>query len=140
MHNQILLLGLNKQKLYALIAAGAGLISLILPWRTVRGFTVANGFNGLGLIALLGVVGVAVAVFMGDKSKPFEGQMKQIALGSFAGIAVAALLVMLTKVSYAGFKVPTSPGIGAFLAIAVGVAGVLFLLGIVKIPDNKPKA
>lgn len=132
--------GMNKQRLYSLIGAGAGLISLILPWRTLGGFTVANGFNGLGIIALLGVVGVAVATFMGDKTKPYEGQTKQIAMGSFGAIALGGLLTLLTKASIGGgIKMSTSPGIGLFLALAVGVLGILFIMGIVKIPDNKPK-
>lgn len=131
--------GMNKQKLYCLIGAGAGLISLILPWRTFSGFTVANGFSGLGIIALLGVVGVAVATFMGDKTKPYEGQTKQIAMGSFGAIALGGLLTLLTKASWSGLKVSTSPGIGLFLALAVGVLGLLFIMGIVKLPDNKPK-
>lgn len=134
------LAGLHKQKLYSLILAGAGLISLLLPWRTIRGFTVANGFNGLGLIALLGVVGILVAIFMGDKTKPFEGQMKQVALGSFGAIILAGILIIVTKASYGGYKISTSPGIGAFLGLAVGAAGLLFLMGIIKVPENKPKA
>ena len=134
------LAGLHKQKLYVLIAAGVGLIALLLPWRTIGGFKAATGFNGLGLISLLGVVGVIVATFMGDKSKPFAGQTKQIALGSFGAIALGAILVLVTKASFRGYKIPTNPGLGAFIAIAVGVAGLLFLMGIIKVPDNKPKA
>lgn len=130
------LAGLHKQKLYSLILAGAGLLALILPWRTIRGFNVGNGFNGLGLIALLGVVGILVAIFMGDKTKPFEGQTKQIAMGAFGAIILAAVLVMVTKASYAGYKVATSPGVGAFLGAAVGLAGLLFLLGIIKVPEK----
>lgn len=132
-------LNLHKQKLYTLIIAGVGLISLILPWRTIRGFKVATGFNGLGLIALLGVIGVIVAVFMSDKTKPFEGQSKQIALGSFGLIALGAVLVLVTKASYMGYKISTSPGFGAFIAIAVGAVGALFLMGIIKAPE-KPAA
>jgi len=99
-----------------------------------------NGFSGMGLIAVLGIVGVIAASFMGDKTKAYEGQSKQIALGSFGAIALGAVLSLVTKMKILGYPVPSNPGIGAFLAIAVGAAGLLFLMGIVKIPDNKPKA
>lgn len=135
-------LNLHKQKLYCLILAGVGLIAMLLPWRTISGFNVATGFHGLGYIALLGIAGIAIATFMGDKTKEYEGQTKMIALGSFAVIALAAVLVIATKVSYGSFrgpKISTSPGMGLFLAIAVAAAGLLFLMGIIKIPQ-KPAA
>ena len=125
---------LHKQKLYSLIAAGAGLISLLLPWRTFLGITVANGFNGVGIIALLGVIGVVVACFfMGDKTQAFDDNSKKIAMGSFGAIALAAILTLVTR--YHGAS--TSAGVGVWLAIIVGVAGLGFLMGMIKIPDNK---
>jgi hypothetical protein len=137
------LAGLNKQKLYCLIFAGVGLISLLLPWRTWGGLTIKNGLSGMGLIALLGVIGVIVATFfMGDKSKPYEGQTKQIALGSFAAIAAGAVLTLVTKLSVGGYSAKTNAGLGVWLAIAAGALGILFLLGIVKVPksiDDKMK-
>jgi hypothetical protein len=134
------LAGLNKQKLYCLIIAGVGLISLLLPWRTWGGITIKNGLSGMGLVSLLGIIGVIVATFfMGDKSKPYEGQTKQIALGSFAAIAAGAVLTLVTKLSVGGYSAKTNAGLGVWLAILVGVAGALFLMGIIKIPDNKPK-
>ena len=143
-------LNFHKQKLYCLIIAGVGLISLFLAWKVAQGgrrmdegfgFSYSkNGFSGMGLIAVLGIVGVIAASFMGDKTKAYEGQSKQIALGSFGAIALGAVLSLVTKMKILGYPVPSNPGIGAFLAIAVGAAGLLFLMGIVKIPDNKPKA
>jgi hypothetical protein len=125
--------GLHKQKLYCLILAGVGLIALLLPWRTISGFSVAS------LIALLGVGGIVAATFMGDKTKPYEGQTRMIALASFAAIALAAILVIATKVGVAGargYKISTSPGMGLFLGIAVAAAGLLYLMGIIKIPEK----
>ena len=132
----------HKQKLYCLILAGACLIAMLLPWRTIRGFSVASGFHGLGLIALLGVAGIVIASFMGDKTKPYEGQSRLIALASFAAIALAAILVIATRLGMAGargYKISTSPGMGLFLGIAVAAAGLLYLMGIIKIPE-KPAA
>ena len=109
----------------------------MLPWRTWAGITVRNGFSGMGLIALLGIAGVIAATFfMGDKGKPYEGQTKQIALGSFGAIALAAVLTLVTKLSYGGYSAKTNTGLGAWLAIAVGIIGILFLMGIVKPPKS----
>jgi hypothetical protein len=147
------LAGLHKQKLYCLIAAGVGLIALLLPWITIGGFAYRKGFDSWGFLAVAGVAGVIAASFLGDKTKPYEGQFKQIALGSFAAIALAGVITFLTKnsigggrrgIGYGDIEVNMGrfikPGFGVWLAILVGVAGVLFLMGIIKIPDNKPKA
>lgn len=132
-------LGLHKQKLYAVIAAGVALISLFLPWATVSfggyGGGSVNGLRGEGLITLLGVGAVAAASFMGDKAKVYEGNFKNIALGGFGAIIAGALIAFIS-VSSKGRGV-VKPGFGIYIAILVGVAGLLFLLGIIKVPDNK---
>ena len=70
-------LNLHKQKLYALIAAVVGVISMFLPWWKVSfgggfGFSMpsasVNGMQGLGIIAFLGFAGAAVLCFLGDKN------------------------------------------------------------------------
>ena len=135
-------LNFHKQKLYALIAAGIGLLALFLPWATVSmggyGGGSVNGLHGEGFITLLGVGAVAAASFMGDKMKPYEGNFKNIALGGFAGIIAGALIAFL-NVSGKGRGI-IKPGFGIYIAILVGVAGLLFLLGVIKVTDNKPKA
>ncbi len=129
----------HKQKLYALIAAGVALISLFLPWATYSfggyGAGSVNGLRGEGLITLLGVGAVAVASFMGDKMKAYEGNFRNIALGGFGAIILGAVIAFIS-VSGKGRGV-VKPGFGIYLAILVGVAGLLFLLGIIKVPDNK---
>ncbi len=123
--------GLNKQKMYLLIFAALGLISLILPWARVSAFGYShsqNGLKGEGLIALLGVVGLCVAALMGDKTKALDQNMRYVALGSFGGIILAGLLVFLS------IKSPIKPGLGLFLALIVGVVGLLLMLGVVKPP------
>jgi hypothetical protein len=135
-------LGFHKQKLYSLIAAGVGLIALFLPWATVSfggyGGGSVNGLHGEGLITLLGVAAVGVACFMGDKAKMFDDMYKKVALGGFGGIILGAVIAFL-NVSGKGRGV-VKPGFGIYIAILVGVAGLLFLLGVIKVPDNKPKA
>jgi hypothetical protein len=142
--------GLNKQKLYCLIGAGIALVSMLLPWATSKmGFGGSqNGFHSWGLISLLGIAGVAIASFMGDKSKPYEGQMRMVALGSAGAIAGGAFLyllrIFLGSESTMGYSIKLSkvisPGFGLFICLLVGAAILLFIMGIIKIPDNKPKA
>lgn len=132
-------LNFHKQKLYSLIAAGIALIALFLPWARVSyggyGGGSVNGLHGEGLITLLGVAAVATAAFMGDKMKPFEGNFRNIALGGFGAIIAGALIAFIS-VSGKGAGI-VKPGLGIYLAILVGVAGLLFLLNIIKIPDSK---
>jgi hypothetical protein len=130
-------LNFHKQKLYSLIVAGVGLIALFLPWATVSyggyGGGSVNGLRGEGLITLLGVGAVAAAAFMGDKTKMFEGQTRMIALGGFGAIIAGALIAFL---SVSG-KPVIKPGFGIYIAILAGAVGLLFLLGIIKFPENK---
>ena len=136
-------LNLHKQKLYALIIAGVGLIAMFLPWWKISfggygGFaggmsTTINGLHELGFISLLGFIGAGAVTFaMGDKTKPYEGQPKMIAAACFAGAALIALIQFLRQTKFASF--------GIFLAIAAGVVGALWVWGIIKLPENKPKA
>jgi hypothetical protein len=155
-------MNLHKQKLFCLIAAGVGFIALLLPWLTY-GIPLLppfrKGFESWGLLALAGVAGVVAASLLGDKTKPFEGQFKLLALGSFAAIALAGILTLATKNSIGrsggygrnkyfdledisdeiGLGRALKPGFGVWLAIIVGIAGILLLMDIIKIPDNKPK-
>ena len=124
----------HKQKLYALIIAGVGFISLLLPWRTVPFLgSVTNGFSGIAIISLLGVLGIIIASFMGNRAMAYDQDSKKIAMGSMGAVIFGALLTMLTK--YNGVK--TNTGFGAWLAFLAGVAGLLWLAGIIKLPDNK---
>jgi hypothetical protein len=129
----------HKQKLYSLIAAGVALISLILPWMVVDfggfGGGSVNGFRGWGILSLFGVLGVVAACFMGDKSIQFDETSKKIALGSFAAIAVGALLFFLRLNSKGGGLL--KPGLGLWLGLIAGLAGVAWVMGFIKLPDSK---
>lgn len=126
---------LHKQRLYALIVAGVGFISLLLAWRTTMGYTITNGFSGVGVISLLGVIGAIIASFLGDKTKEYDQNTKMIALASFGAIALGALLTLVTK--YHG--VPTGAGIGVWLALIAGIAGLAWVYGLVKLPPPAQK-
>ncbi|HMT74785.1 MAG TPA: hypothetical protein PKA77_12010 [Chitinophagaceae bacterium] len=127
---------LNKQKLYALILAGVGVIACILPWWKFSfggfgGYSV-NGLHELGWLSFLGFIGAGVLPFVfGDKTKGYEGQEKLYSLIAFGAGGGIALIQFLRASSFTS--------IGIYLAIAAGVLGVLWIMGIVKLPDNKPK-
>ncbi|MBC7872766.1 MAG: hypothetical protein H7Y01_02155 [Ferruginibacter sp.] len=134
-------LNFHKQKLYSLICAAAALIALLLPWAKVSyggyGGGSVNGLHGEGFITLLGIGAVAAACFMGDKMKSFEGNFRNIALGGFVAIIAGAVIAMINVMSKGRGII--KPGLGLWLAIAAGAVGLLFLLGIIKFPDPKPK-
>lgn len=121
-------LNFHKQKLYALIAAGIGVIAMFLPWWKISfggifkvsgmGASV-NGMHEIGIIAFLGFAGAAVLCFMGDKTKPFEGQLKLIAAGCFAGAALITLIQFLRASSFTG--------IGIWLSLIAGIGGAVIV-------------
>jgi len=126
--------GLHKQKLYALILAAVGVISCILPWWRVSyggfGGVSINGLHELGWISFLGFIGAGVVTFvMGDKTKEYAGQEKLIAMSCFGGAGAIALIQFLRQTHFASF--------GIFLAIIAGALGVLWIMGIVKLPNDK---
>lgn len=125
---------LHKQKLYSLIIAGIAFIALILPWVTF-GFVgaSANGFRGWGLLSLAGVAGVAIACLAGNKTIPFDETFKKIALGSFAAIALGAIIFFI-RISSVGLF---STGFGLWLCLIAGILGILWVSGMIKLPDPK---
>jgi hypothetical protein len=132
-------LNFHKQKLYSLIFGVVTLIALILPWISINmGIfsTSLNGFRDTGIITLIGVLGVAAACLMGDKTLPFDDQGKKIALGSFAAILLGALIFFLRAVFNGGIGYV---GIGLWLTLVVGAVGLAFLLGKVNLPDINKK-
>jgi hypothetical protein len=144
-------LGFHKSKLYSLILAAVALISMILPWFSVKaaggfgmGYGVSkNGFGSWGLLVLAGIALVAAACFMGDKAKAFDDMGKKLALGGFGAMAGGAVIYLIRILTAGGGGyVKMSPGIGLFLGLAAGAIGLLLLLGIVKVPksiDDKVK-
>lgn len=139
-------LNLHKQKLYSLIVAGVALISLFLPWAVVKvggfGGGSVNGLRGWGFLALLGVIGVAAAsALMGDKTKEYDSQTKMIGMASFGAIALAGIITFIrlsTASELKGFGAKVSPGLGLILCTLAGVAGLLWVMGIIKMPPQKP--
>jgi hypothetical protein len=143
-------LGFHKSKLYSLILAAVALISMILPWFSVKaaggfggGYGISkNGFGSWGLLVLAGIALVAAACFMGDKAKGFDDMGKKLALGGFGAMVGGSVIYLIRILTVGGGYVKMSPGIGLFLGLAAGAIGLLLLLGIVKVPksiDDKVK-
>jgi len=135
---------LHKQRLYSLIIAGVAFICLLLPWITVNfgfGSSSANGLRGWGYLSLLGVAGVAIASFMGNKTLPYDDMFKKIALASFAAISLGALIFFFRLNSYTGGGIFGGTGVGSgfglWICLIAGLAGLAILLGFIKIPDKK---
>ena len=129
-------LNLHKSKLYAVILAAIGVVSCLLPWWHVSfggyGGVSINGLHRLGIVSFIAFLGAgAVPFLMGDKSKPFEGQDKMIEAACFGGAAAFAVITLVANMHYLSF--------GIFVAILAGVLGALFVWGMVKMPENKPK-
>jgi len=131
----------HKQKLYALTAAGIGVISMFLPWWKISfgggfGFSVpsasVSGMHEIGIIAFLGFAGAVVLCFLGDKTKPFEGQFKMIAAACFAGAALIALIQFLRQTSFTSF--------GLYLALLAGIGGavIVYVLKPEQLEGKKP--
>jgi hypothetical protein len=136
-------INLHQQKLYSLFIGGGALLGLILPWAVVSGYggfgggSSQNGFAGWGLLTLLGIIGVVVSSFMGDKTKEYDKNMKIVALSSFGAVTLGAFIVfMQLSGNRGGFGVKT--GIGLWITILAGVAGLLWVTGVVKAPPKKP--
>ena len=55
-------------------------------------------------------------------------------MASFGAVIFGALLTILTK--YHGAS--TNAGFGAWLGIISGIAGLAWLSGMIKLPENKP--
>lgn len=102
-----------------------------------------NGFASWGYLSLVGILGVVAASFMADKTRPYEGLTKQIALFAFAAITGGALVFLVRILTGSqtlgyGYTVKFSdivkPGLGLFLCLIAGTAGLLWLMGIIKLP------
>ncbi len=139
---------LHQQKLIALLIAGVAFISLLLNWSAPKGFggfiqaSSQNGFHSWGLLSLLGILGVIVASVLGNKMRPFEGQTKQIAMGSFGIAALGAIIYLLrlltgsqdTGFGSIKFSDIAKPGVGLYLCLVLAIAGLAWVYGLIKMP------
>ncbi len=140
---------LHKQKMIALAIAALALIAMFLPWTVQKnplagffgggGSINMNGFRSVGFISFLGVIGVVIASLIGDKTKEYDDNSKKIAMASFGGIVLGALIyfILVTTKSKA---YGASGGIGIWIALIAGAAGLAWVMGMIKLPANNPPA
>ena len=118
---------LHKQKLYAVIIAGIGVISCLLPWWSFKSSFLGQSFGGsvngmhdLGILVFLAYIAAGACCFLaGEKAKPFEGQFKLIAAGCFAGGALFTLIQFLRQSHFTAF--------GLWLSLLAGIAGAVLV-------------
>lgn len=133
----------HKQKLYSLVIAGVALVALLLPWVSVSFLGASqswNGIRGWGLLSLLGIGGVAALSFMGNKADDYTAEYKKYVMIAFGAVAAGAVLFFLRKSSVAGgLNDLVKTGIGLWLCLVAGLAGLALSYGLIKI-ENKPTA
>ncbi|MBI1343861.1 MAG: hypothetical protein GC171_13090 [Terrimonas sp.] len=136
-------LNFHKQKLYSLIAAVIAFIALLLPWTTINFMGMSsnsgNGLRSWGIVSLLGVAAVAIASLLNDKTQDYDANMKKLVTGGFAAIAVGALLYFIRIKSGSGNPFGgdlVKSGAGLWVCLVTGIAGVLYHMGIIKIPQK----
>ncbi len=135
---------MNKQRLYILIAAAAGLISVFLPWISISagafGMSMSqgiNGFHGMGIVVFLAFIAAAFTALIGDQTKALE---KNNWVASMAAGAIALLFVIINMASsdnsMGGFGfVKAKFGWGIWLALAAAI-GVIACSWLFKNPAN----
>jgi FtsH-binding integral membrane protein len=123
---------LHKQKLYALIAAAVGFIAVFLPWWSFGFFGSISGLHDLGVLVFLAFIGAGVLCFLGDKTKPFDGQFKLITAACFAGAALFTLIQFI--------RISTGASYGIFLSLIAGIGGavIVYFLKPEQFENKKP--
>ena len=131
---------MHKLKLYSLVIAFVGFITMFLPWYKISAFFVSgsvNGFRSWGWLSFLGIAAVAVSALMGNKEQPFDPMYKNVAMAGFGAITLGALLFFLRLSSFNSGFGSAGSGFGLWACLLVGLAGLALIFGFIKIPANK---
>ncbi len=103
-----------------------------------------NGFNSWGYLTLVGIIGVfIVTLFMGDKTKDYDKQTKNLVLLSFAAIAAGAIIYYLRLNSVSkevamvaqqrmGAIYSAKAGMGLWTALLAGLIGLAWVTGLMN--------
>lgn len=130
----------HKQKLYSLIAAGVALVALLLPWVSIDFLGASQSWNGLrkwGILSLIGIAGVVALSFMGKKEEDYTAEYKKYIMIAFGAVAAGAILFFLRKNSLVGgVDNLLKTGIGLWLCLVAGLAGLAFNYGLIKIESK----
>jgi len=123
---------MHKQRLYSLIIAAVALITMILPWISLSFLGSVNGFRSWGWLSFLGIAAIAISVFMGNKEQSFDPMFKNVVMAGFGAIAVGAIAFYIR---FSGLGL--SSGFGLWACLILGLVGLAFIFGLIKIPENK---
>jgi hypothetical protein len=120
---------MHKQKLAVLIAAGVGILGLVLTWFSVdagffsysqNGFS--SGWTGWGTLAALGT-GAGILFKAEDKNAAIDADTKKIVMGAGAGALLLPIIaIVIVKSNALGGAIDL--GIGLFICMIAG-AGML---------------
>jgi|SRR5690554_1291473 len=132
---------MNIQRKLILIAAGAGVISVFLPWLTVSVFGESNsinGFRGTGIVVFLGFIGSGLISLIGNQTEKLDKTMW------LAVLVTGALSFIFTLISFGNLSSGGDMGLGLIEAgYGIGIwislfasAGVLASAWLNKNPDD----
>jgi hypothetical protein len=138
-------LGLHKQRLITIIIAALVLILLFLPWQkqSAQGFQSTNYMGYTiwgGIICAVAAAGAIVNSLLGNKLQPFSKQTRIIGIVCFAVVFLFSLIVAIassgtqqaqTEMGYI-VEIKKSAGIGAWLTMVIGLAGIAWTSGILN--------
>lgn len=127
---------MHKQKLAVLIAAGVGILGLVLTWFSVdagffsysqNGFS--SGWTGWGTLAALGT-GAGILFKAEDKNAAIDADSKKIVMGAGAGALLLPIIaIVMVKSNALGGAIDL--GIGLFICMLAG-AGMLAVPFVMK--------
>ncbi len=113
--------GINKQRLYILIAAAIGVISTFLPWAKVSLLGFSQSVSGLeagGWITLLLYGGAGVLAVLGDRNELMTKKNRTIVL-ILSGLGALFSLIKIIQISSEDL---ISLSFGVLLALLAGLA------------------
>lgn len=125
---------MHKQKLFVIIAAGLGVIGVLLPWFSCSGWGSGGSSNGFSYwpgYAALASCGAAIGLLFKDpdKNAAITPDVKKIVLGGGAGAVLFPLIFVLLNIGNGGSFLGVSCGIGLGPWITmIGGIGVLVVL------------
>ncbi|MBD3638185.1 MAG: hypothetical protein HUJ25_12605 [Crocinitomicaceae bacterium] len=119
---------MHKQKLIVLIAAGVGIVGIILPWASANlgffGNYSQNGFNSgwTGYATLASLAAAAGILFKeSDNASAITAETRKIVAGAGVGAIIFPILfIIILKAQQGGQFV--SLGFGVFLCLLAGIA------------------
>lgn len=120
---------MHRQRLFIVIAAAIGAISVFLPWRTVSvGFFGAsmsegmNGFNGAGVVAFFCFLVAGILSFAGDQTSHLP-KKSWVGVLILAVVALNCAIIYLIKVKTSGYGfMELGIGYGCYLGMAAAFA------------------